>query len=62
MTISVMEYLEDFDNEELPEYDRLEQLREAVEAYNNEHNTDYGKDTQVRNYLSWKREKNKPDM
>lgn len=62
MTLSVMEYLEDFDNEDLSDYDRTEQLREAVEQYNYEHGTAYSPDAQIKNYHSWKEEKNKPDM
>jgi hypothetical protein len=57
-----MEWMEDFDNEELSDYDREEQLREAVQEYNDEHNANYSADTQLKNYRSWKREKYKPDM
>lgn len=55
-------WMEDFDDDTLPDYDRHEQLREAVEMYNGEHDTDYAPESQVRRYFSWKREKNKPDM
>lgn len=60
--ISIYEFMEDFDNEELSSYDRVAQLEHAVVQYNQEYLTNYKPVSAVSNYESWKRDKNKPDM
>jgi len=54
--MTVYEFIEDFDNAELDEYEFIEQLREAVVEFNEIHNTDYDPGRTVRQYLSRKRE------
>jgi hypothetical protein len=41
MTLSLYEFMEDFDNSELSDYERDEQLMEAVKEYNEKNNTSY---------------------
>lgn len=53
--------MEDFDNEELYDYDRKEQLRGAVEDYNAEYKTYYHPDGSVKNYEAWKKKKYQPE-
>lgn len=55
--MSVFEYMEDFDNDELPDYEHREQLREAVQDYNDEYGTAHDPEEKVIQYFSWKREK-----
>lgn len=50
--LNIYLFIEDYDNSELSEYDRLEQLREAVKVYNYQYDTEYMPDSTVRNYLS----------
>jgi hypothetical protein len=49
--------MEDWDNTELPDYDRDEQLMDAVKEYNEAHGTDYKPAATLRNYKSIQREK-----
>lgn len=51
-------FLEDFDNDELSYYEWEEQMKEAVNQYNEEYGTDHMPKSTIRNYSSWKREKN----
>lgn len=48
--ITLFDFMEDFDNSELSDYERDEQLLEAVRDYNNEYGTDYTPKTELRNY------------
>jgi hypothetical protein len=41
MNLSVYEFMEDYLNEDLPDYDRGEQLKEAVLEYNEVYGTAY---------------------
>ena len=54
--------MEDFDNPELSDYDRDEQLREAVEDYNAEYNTVHDPQRSVILFNRWVKEKYQPDM
>ena len=57
--LNIYLWLEDFDNSELPEYDREEQLREAVVDYNETYSTNYTPMSMVRRYLrvqKWKQQ------
>jgi hypothetical protein len=54
---TVFHMCEDFDNPELQGEDWREQLREAIEAYNYENDTDYEVNKTIREYLVWKRNK-----
>lgn len=54
--LNIYLWVEDFDNAELPEYDRLEQLREAVIEYNEKYNTKYMPDSTVQRYERMKRQ------
>ena len=57
--LNIYLWLEDFDNSELPEYDREEQLREAVVDYNETYGTNYTPMSMVRRYLrvqKWKQQ------
>lgn len=56
--MSIYEFMEDFDNEELSNHEWNEQMEEAVRQYNDEYYTDHAPKSTVRNYHSWKREKN----
>lgn len=48
--IGIYEWLEDFDNTELSEFDRTEQLREAVIEYNEDNGTTHDPDKTVKKY------------
>lgn len=52
-------YLEDWDNAELSNGEWEEQMEEAVQRYNEEYGTDHMPKSAVRNYKSWKWNKNK---
>ena len=52
MNDALYEFMQDFDNSELSNYDRDEQLRESIEQYNQDNGTKYGSEY-VRNYKSW---------
>lgn len=54
-------WMEDFDNAELSESDRKDQLEEAVRVYNSEHGTDYSPRASVIAYERWVKEQNEPD-
>lgn len=60
--ITLMEWMEDFDNRELSEYDLQEQLREAVEDYNSEHDTHHDPQRSVIKYFRWVKDKYQPEM
>ncbi len=49
--ISLHHWLEDFDNADLSDYDRKEQLRNAVIAYNQAYKTEHDPDKGVKDYL-----------
>ncbi len=61
MSISVYEYLSDFDNAELNEEDWREQMLEALENYNEEYGKEYNPNF-LRQYQNWKRTKNQPEQ
>lgn len=54
----LFEFMEDFDNEELLEDDRKDQLEEAVVEFNEQHETNYRRTQSFYQYESWKRRKN----
>lgn len=63
INIPLYEWMEDFDNEELyPSAQYKVQLMKAVETYNKANSLNYEPVTSYYNYLSWKREKYKPDQ
>lgn len=49
----LFEFMEDFDNSELDNYEWKEQLRDACKEYNEKHGTKYDPDRAVVNYLRW---------
>lgn len=49
--LDIFLWMEDFDNSELPDYDRSEQLRDSVIIYNERHNTQHNPDSMVRQYI-----------
>jgi hypothetical protein len=51
--LTLNEWLEDFDNAELSEYERTEQLREAVIEFNEKNGTSYDPDKSVARYQAW---------
>lgn len=57
MKITVFEYMEDFDNEELNDYDRFEQLYEAVLDFNEEFDTTHDPRKTVERYFQWNKAK-----
>lgn len=59
--MKLFEHMEDFDNEELSDFERREQLREAVDDYNGSYETDHDPYMAVVQYESWKRDKNRLD-
>lgn len=58
MIISIYEFMEDFDNNELCEYDWEEQLKEAVSSYNQEYEASYKPEKMIEKYKAWKKNKN----
>lgn len=57
ITISVYEWMEDFDNAELNAEEWKDQLVEAVEMYNTKYHTDHNPERMVRKYITWKADK-----
>ena len=55
--MTVYEFIEDFDNAELDEYERMEQMREAVIDFNELHSMDYDPTKTVKQYLSRKKDR-----
>ena len=55
--ISIFDYMEDWDNAELPDYERDEQLMEAVRDYNEEHGTNHDPQKALIKYKSVQRKK-----
>ena len=58
--MSIYEYMEDYDNDELPSEEWREQMEEAIKLYYQDNPDAYKfKKTEnvIRNYLGWKREK-----
>ena len=53
--LTVFEFVEDHDNAELDDYERKEQLRNAVIEYNERNLTDYNPDRTVETYEARKR-------
>jgi len=49
--MTVYEFMEDFDNVELDDYEWKEQLRDAVKEFNEEHNTQYDPDKTLTQYI-----------
>ena len=60
--MDINEYLEDFDNAELDDYDWIDQMYEAIESYNEEFGTKHSRHIALRNYKNWKRNKNQPEQ
>lgn len=54
--------MEDFDNVELDSYEQGEIWEEKIIQFNREHGTNFKPRNYVINYLSWKRDRYKPDM
>jgi hypothetical protein len=50
MPLTIFEYIEDYDNAELPEYERNEILEEKVVEYNELYNKSYNPEITVRSY------------
>lgn len=57
--LSIYQWLEDFDDSELPLDEWIEQLQEAVEKYNEEYKTSFDPKHTVYNYIN---RVIKPDM
>ena len=55
--MNLYEFMEDFDNAELDDYERDEQLRNAVVDYNEEYGTAYKPAKALLNYKSYIRNK-----
>jgi hypothetical protein len=53
----LMLFMEDFDNAELPEHERRDQLEVAVEDYNDTYDTNYNPTIMVREYERFKKDK-----
>lgn len=49
--LTVFEYMEDFDNAELDQFERGVQLRSAVLQYNCEYGTEHDPEKTFRNYI-----------
>ena len=49
--LNIYLWMEDFDNAELSDYEREEQLRECVQTYNEQYGTYYMPDSMVKRYL-----------
>jgi len=49
----VFEYMQDYDNRELSEFEWKEQLMEAVRNYNSENNTNYDPHKTWKKYCEW---------
>jgi hypothetical protein len=60
--MTINEYLEYWDNQELDDYEWGEQMRQAVADYNNEYGTVYDLDRAVQSYKSWKRQNQEMEM
>lgn len=56
--ITVYEHMEDFDNAELSDYERNEQLREAVQDYNAVHGTEHNPEKCLIRYkaMQWRKQ------
>lgn len=54
--------MEDWDNVELDSYEQGEVWEEKIIEFNREHGTNFKPRNYVINYLSWKRDRYKPDM
>lgn len=55
--MNINEYLEDYDNSELNDYDWVEQMEEAVGMYNEEYRTDHEPTKAIKKYKEWKHDK-----
>lgn len=53
-SLTVFEYIEDFDNAGLSMDERIESLKDAVEAYNQEYGTNYSLSHTVYEYVKMK--------
>ena len=56
-SITLYEFMEDFDNSELSDSERREQLENAVMDYNEHYGTSYDSRRSFYNYESWRKEK-----
>lgn len=52
--MSLMEWMEDFDNGELPYEDWQAQLEDAVREYNEQFHTEYNPNQSFKQYVLWK--------
>lgn len=52
--ISIAEYLQDFDNEELDAEEWTEQMGEAVDQYNNDYGATWTHRSALNQYQAWK--------
>ena len=59
--MTIFKQLEDFDNAELSDYERREQLREAVMDYNDSYGTTFDLDKEADRYLRRGFEEQQPD-
>ncbi len=59
--ISIIEWLSDFDNEELPPMERKEELLESVRSYNYQYDKALDPETCYNQYISWSRKKGYED-
>ena len=48
--ITIREWIEDFDNPELSEYDWHEQMVEAIKDYNEQYGTSHDPEKEIRDY------------
>ena len=56
--MTVYDFIEDWDNAELSEYDWQEQMEEAVRDYNYQYNERYDPTSTVRHYVNMNRFRN----
>jgi hypothetical protein len=54
--LTVYEFIEDFDNAELPHEEWMEQMEEAVETYNEHYNASHNPRVTVINYINRKKQ------
>lgn len=59
--MTIFQQLEDFDNAELSDYERKEQLMEAVMDYNDSYGTDFDPDKEADRYIRRGFEEQQPD-
>lgn len=60
--MNIYDYMEDWDDENLSNFEWNEQMEEAVQLYNQEYGTDHMPRSAVKRYISWKAEKLEQDQ